>query len=228
MWPEAEEEARPVAAAAVPVVVDAAVVATAIEIADAAPPEEEKQETGDGQRATGDGQAKKRPRVVEAEPPPPRVAIDAAPVEKAETVVEPAADAVLTVAMDTWCDLTIDGEAKGRAANAKTVTVKAGRHAIACKNPRLVETWTQTVELAAGEKKTVKGTLVPGIAVLVQVAHGNEVLIDKKPVQNGATRTIKRGSHRVEVRRMGKVVDSAWVTMTRACTLVDRPAIACR
>ncbi|HEU5060611.1 MAG TPA: hypothetical protein VFU21_28970, partial [Kofleriaceae bacterium] len=163
---------------------------------------------------------------VDPEPPPPRVVVDAAPVVEKRPEA-PAADAVLTVAMDTWCDLAIDGVPVGRITKTKTAAVRPGRHDLACKNDAL-GTWKESVELAAGEKKTVRGTLVPEIAVRVKVSQGNEVLIDKQKVGNGATRPLKRGSHRIEVLRMGKVVDSAWLTITRPCTLVDRPAIACR
>ena len=167
---------------------------------------------------------KKQPRDTAVEPPP--VAIDAAPVTTEAPKVKPA-DASLTVEMDTWCNLTIDKAARGQL-NSDDGRVAAGPTRDRLHQSAARETWTQTVELAAGEKKTVKGTLVPEIAVLVKVSQGNEVLIDKQKVPNGATRQIKRGSHRVEVRRMGKVVDSAFVQVSQACTLVDRPAIACR
>jgi len=153
------------------------------------------------------------------------VVIDAAPVEKAPEKENPA---TLTVQMDTWCDLTIDGENRGRAANAKTVALRPGRHALACENGALKQTWTQSVELAAGEKKTVKGTLVPTFAVKVSLVEASEVLIDRQTVGNGGSLRLKRGRHRVEVRRLGKAIGTAWLDLSKPCTLVDRPAITCQ
>ena len=228
MWPRGEEEPTARVAAVMPVVIDAAPAARPVEIADAAPAEDgeqqHQQETGDGQRATGNGQGKKR-RVV-APDPPARVVVDAAPVVE-KTAEPPAADATLTVEVEAWCDLVIDGGAPLRVTRAKTIRVKPGRHQLACTNQAL-GTRTQTVELAPGEKKTVTGMTVPEIAVRVSVERGDAVLIDRVKVGNGATRAIKRGGHRVEVTRLGKVVDSAFLTVSKACTLVDRPAIACR
>jgi hypothetical protein len=152
--------------------------------------------------------------------------IDAGPV--VEKAPEKAADATLTVQMDTWCDLTIDGESKGRAANAKTLVLRPGRHDIACENLALRQTWTQSVELAAGEKKTVKGTLVPTFAVKVSLVEASEAFVDRQKVGNGGSLRLKRGRHRVEVRRLGKVTGTAWLDLSKACTLVDRPAIACQ
>jgi serine/threonine-protein kinase len=219
MWPSSEVQKMAVA----PVVVVDAAVPVAVEMADAAPPREtEKQATGDGQQATGDGRPKKR-TVTEATPPAPEP--DAAPAVDKEP--EKILDATVTVEMDTWCDLSVDGASAGRITKSKSVTLRPGTHRIACANNQL-GTWKQEVALAAGEKKTVKGTLVPSFAVTVRLAGGTEVLIDRQKVGNGGTRQLKRGSHRIEVVRLGKVVDSAWVDLSKACTLVDRPAIACR
>ena len=225
MWPSGEEESAPVAVATPPVEADAAatpVVERPAEVADAAPPELEQQDAAPRTRDKGPRRIKKEQGVV-AELPP-SVAADAAPVKTEPVKVAPA---TLTLQMDTWCNLTIDDGDPVRVTKSKTVSLEPGTHQLACANEEL-GTWRQSVELAPGEKKTVKGSLVPEIAVRVDVKRGDAVLIDKVRLGNGATRKLKRGSHRVDVVRLGKVVDSALLMVMKACTLVDRPAIACR
>jgi hypothetical protein len=221
-----ETEPEPVAAATPPVIMDAAAVEEErpVEISDAAAEEKVTQDAGNRTQDTGHRKSKKTPVSI-PEPEPRPVAVDAG--AKATTEVVPPADARLTVEMDTWCDLAIDGGASGRLTKSKTVVVRPGRRAVTCTNKEL-GTWRESVELAPGEKKTVKGSLVPEIAVRVSIGRGDAVLIDKVRVGNGGSRKLKRGSHRVDVVRLGKVVDSALVTVMGACTLVDRPAIACR
>jgi serine/threonine-protein kinase len=229
MWPSGEEETTRVAAERPVVVADAAPRERLDEIADAAAPpsEETKQDAGDGQRAAGDGQRKKRPRVVETQPAPPVAVADAAPAKTETPEKPPEADARLTVEVETWCDLAIDGGQASRVTRSKTIKLRPGRHQLSCWNQGL-GTQKQTVDLAPGETRAVVAMTLPQIAVLVKMKGGDAVLIDKVKVGNGATGHVKRGSHRVEVVRLGKVVDSAFVTVMRPCTLMDRPAIACR
>ncbi len=232
MWSSEEEEGRRPVAAATPLdLVDASPPAAPIEVADAAP-RAEKPETGDRQEATGDGQRKKRPPVAGATPRAP-VAVDAAPVVDQTAPEKPPApareaDATLTLEMDTWCDLAIDKGTPARLTRRKTLTLRPGRHALACTNSGLGRTWSETVELAPGDKKTLAGSLLPTVAVAVRVTGGDAVRIAGQRAPAGRTASVKRGHVQVEILRGGKVLDVGYIDLVKPCTLVDRPAIACR
>ncbi len=234
MWPAGDGEKTEVAAGPA-VVTDAAATeapvadkAPPIDIADAARASDERADAGGGDPRTGEREPKKKKKVTatEAVPPPP-VRVDAAPpVEK--TPDRPPADARLTVEMDTWCQLSVDREAKGQLTKRLSVTVRPGRREIACYNSELAQTWRKTVDLAPGETRTLTGTLLPELAVVVSLSQGEAVRIDKgKVVSSGATARLKRGTHRIEIMRGGEVIDSRYLGVSAACTLRDRPEISC-
>ncbi|MGE3545924.1 MAG: serine/threonine-protein kinase, partial [Kofleriaceae bacterium] len=97
-----------------------------------------------------------RPRVVDAavDVSPP---IDAAVARTVDAAVPLAAGAIVVV-NDTWCDVEIDGVARGRK-SARPIAVAAGRHTVTCVQ-KGIRNWTQTVDVAPGETRTVTGSLL--------------------------------------------------------------------
>jgi hypothetical protein len=141
--------------------------------------------------------------------------------------VKPPADAVVEIASDAWCDVAVDGVAKGRANKRLIVTVPPGPHEVTC-NGALGARWTSgTIELAPGEHRPLSATLLPAVTLKVALTAGDAVRVGGAVHANGATFTLKQGRYDVEVLRSGKPVDHKYLGVSVACTLRDRPAIEC-
>ncbi|MGE0546015.1 MAG: serine/threonine-protein kinase [Kofleriaceae bacterium] len=156
-------------------------------------------------------------------PPPIDAAIDAAPPADAAVVL--AADAALPpepgaiiIANDTWCDVEIDGVAKGRK-SARPIAVAPGRHTVRCEQ-KGIQGWTQVVEVAPGETKTVTGSLLE--TVEVTIATSGDAIIDGVRYQRGQVAKLKRGSHEVISGGTRK-----YSVFSRSCALRDRPELDC-
>jgi tRNA A-37 threonylcarbamoyl transferase component Bud32 len=150
-------------------------------------------------------------------PPPP----DAAPA--------PPAQGSITLVLDAWCDLSIDGTSLGRLDKKKSYPVDPGSHEIVCTQGQGLATFTQTVTVAAGAHKTVKGSLLGVVHVTVAVSGGDAVRIAGATHANGATVDLKPGRFRIEVMQGGTSVTSGYIDLPRiaSCTLKDRPDLDC-
>ena len=157
------------------------------------------------------------PALVDAAPPPPLDAAPAAPVPS---------PVLVTFAFDTWCDLTIDGTAHGRA-DASPIPLLPGGHRVECKQGLGQGAWSDTITVVAGTPQRITASLLPPI--LVENAIADAVVIRGVRIARGATASLRPGRQRVEIVRGGKVAASGWVTLPRLtrCTLRDTPELDC-
>jgi len=150
------------------------------------------------------------------------LAIDAAarPIDAGPTTGE------LILALDAWCDLTIDGVARGRASRAP-LELTAGRHELICTQGLGLGTWRQTVEVVAGERRTVTGSLVAATVVANGLAH--PVRLRDQTLAPGATAEVRPGRVRLDRVQGGAVEPGPWIAIPRVarCTLRDRPTLDC-
>ena len=167
-------------------------------------------------------------RPIDAAPSP-----DAAPVRAdAASVVRvdaaPPRNGELVLVMDAWCDVTVDGAAKGRADRSKPVPLSVGRHRVTCSQGVGLAAWSGDVDISADRSTTVRGSLRSEVAVTVAV-DGDQVAIDGATHAVGKVVRLRSGRYRVEVRRGGEVVSVGYVDVPRvaACTLKSAPALDC-
>jgi hypothetical protein len=162
------------------------------------------------------------PPIDAAPPPDARVAV-AAPIDAAP---EPA---TLTLELDAWCDLAIDGADLGRHKAGKTYRVDPGKHTVTCSQGTGMASWSETVTVKAGEQRTLRGSLLAEVEVTIAVSTGDAVRIAGKTHKNGATVTLRQGKVRVEVLKGSDVVETGYLSLPRiaACTLKDRPDLDC-
>jgi len=151
------------------------------------------------------------------------MAIDAGvlPIDAAITTIDAAAAVATTGAIivknDTWCDIAIDGEPKGRI-SAKLIPVSAGIHTVVCtQGSGTDKIWTKQVEVGAGETRTVTGSLLPAIDVRI----ATDVTIEGVVYRAGATAQIKG---RVRLEKDGTQI---YVTISRPCEVRDKPDLNC-
>ena len=144
------------------------------------------------------------------------LSIDAAIVMTIDAAVVAATGAIIVKA-DTWCDVEIDGELKGRI-SAKPIQVSAGTHTVVCtqgSGTGLI--WTKQVEVAAGKTTTVSGSLLPAIEVRI----ATNVTIDGVAYRAGATARLKG---RLRLEKDGVTVN---VTISSPCEIRDTPGLDC-
>ncbi|MDB4960926.1 MAG: serine/threonine protein kinase [Myxococcales bacterium] len=157
-------------------------------------------------------------------------------VDAASAVVAPPTDAALDSSLDaslgpvtatgailvrndTFCDVSIDGESKGLMypATARPIRVPAGPHTVVCSQASNHKSWTQQVEVTAGETKVVTGSLLPAF----DVAFATDVLVGGVLYKAG-TATKLKGRH--EIKKDGVV---RWVTINGTCQVRDKPELDC-
>lgn len=162
-----------------------------------------------------------------------RMVIDAATVTPIDAAVAPpvvdaaAALVAVTFTFDTWCNLTVDDVAHGRANKVVTVRLTPGPHVATCSQGPGLGSWSRTLDVADGAANRIQGDLLPTVEVVVGV--GDEVRIDGTPVARGRSLAVKLGPHRVEVVVGGKVVAAARISIpgVARCTLRDQPSLDC-
>jgi eukaryotic-like serine/threonine-protein kinase len=164
---------------------------------------------------------------------PAPVAIDAGmavAIDAAATVVVavPEAPARLTLVMAQWCDVTIGGVSHGRADARRAIELPAGRHEVVCSQGEGLGRFATTVELAAGEARTVRGDPLGKVALGFALAAGEVVAIDGvgRFVDGGQARVAAR-TYRMELERDGRPAGAGYVTVSRPCTIKARPRLAC-
>jgi hypothetical protein len=176
--------------------------------ADAAPPRPPK-DAGGGKRDAGATAV----AAFDADLGPP---IDAAPL----AVIDAApATGTIVVKTDSWCDVTVDGEARGgfKVGKPFSVTVSAGRHTLSCVQTGLDHQWSKPVDVPAGGTVTVEGVLI----TLVDVSLEIDATIDRVVYKAGTVAKLK-GRHYVEAGGVKKYVD-----FSRTCHLRSKPELDC-
>jgi len=135
-------------------------------------------------------------RIAVASTPPVDAAVAVAPPPPPDAA-GPATRTAISIAMDSWCDLTIDGEARGRlAGKRRTYDVAPGDHALVCQKGSTGIAWRQTVHVDAGQTVAVAGALLT--KVIVTIATRGKVTIDATSYAPGDKVTLVSTSHRVE------------------------------
>ncbi len=142
--------------------------------------------------------------------------IDAAVATTIDAPVVAATGAII-VNNDTWCEVEIDGEPRGKR-SAKPIKVSVGTHTVVCtQGTGTGLMWTKQVEVGAGETRTVTGSLLPAIAVRV----GSDVTIDGVAYRAGATAQLKG---RVWLEKDGTQI---YITISSPCEIRDKPDLNC-
>ena len=148
-----------------------------------------------------------------------RPAPDAAPL-----AVSPAR---VTFAFDTWCELVVDDQPRGRADRELEVTLAPGRHRASCGQGPGLGGWSGTIDVAAGEVRRVEGTLLAPVEVVIDLGGG--VRIGGQVVRRGATIVLRPGRYRVELLDGSRVRSAGYVNIPRLprCTLRETPSLDC-
>jgi hypothetical protein len=143
------------------------------------------------------------------------IAVDV-PADAAAIIPDAPAPSAITVVNDTWCDVTIDGVARGRLGRT-AFAVAPGHHVVVCTQPNLNHTWTYALDVAPGETGVARGAMLPAFAVTVGVGH--ELSIDGKPYAASAVVQLRTGSHELEANGHKQFLD-----LHQACTLREHVA----
>jgi len=124
----------------------------------------------------------------------------------------------ITVVMDSWCALQVDGVDYGRIdARGKTVDVAPGEHDVVCAKDGVENArFGQRLRLAAGENRVVRGQLLAKVTVTVGT-HKALVLLGTT-YSRGDQLSLMPGRQRVEIGNSVSYID---IPRVRACTLKD-------
>jgi hypothetical protein len=148
---------------------------------------------------------------------PPPTAKPAAPA--------PDAPATLVVAIAPWCDVTIDGQPRGR--TPQTLSLPPGPHRLVCVNGVSGQRLTRDLTLAAGERHEVRERLYAMVRVQPRLSRGDAFAVDGGKPASGAA-DVEPGRRRVTLYKAGAALDTRWIDVPPAgCTLVDAPQLAC-
>ncbi len=128
------------------------------------------------------------------------------------------ASATIIVDNDVWCDVAIDGVAKGRA-RGKPIQVEPGHHTVTCTQPGLHE-WSKAIDLAAGDTRTVAGAMLGTFDITVGSTGG--AIIDGLPYSRGGTARLKAGRHKIRVGGAEK-----YISISGPCQIRDNPELDC-
>lgn len=138
----------------------------------------------------------------------------------APPVVDMVADnAKVTLVMDSWCDVTIDGEAKGRLRRGQPYSVAPGQHTIACGQGVGMAEWHTSFTATPGQQIALTGTLL--MRVRITAGLGVPISIAQTKVANGASLVLPTGRYPVAMWDGDTIKPAQWVAVPAvpACTL---------
>ncbi|HRC54782.1 MAG TPA: hypothetical protein PKU97_02615, partial [Kofleriaceae bacterium] len=140
----------------------------------------------------------------------------------------PAALGSVTFAMDAWCELVLDGLARGRADRGHAISLPAGQHQAECSQGPGLGRWRGSFEVKEGQHLRITGELRAEVSVEVAVS-GSAVSVDGVVLANGRQVKLHNGRHRVTVRQGERELSSGWVSIPRVsrCVLRDQPLLDC-
>jgi serine/threonine-protein kinase len=167
---------------------------------------------------------RRRGKIAALEPPPEPPPPEPPPPEPPKPE-EPPKPGTLTVAITPWCDLTVDGKARGRA--PMTLQLPAGPHQVDCRQPSGAAV-RRVVTLEPGGTEVLREQLYAArISPQFRQFRGAEFAVDEGAPSAGA-REAPAGRHKITLYWGGKIADSAWVDVRpEGCRLVDKPELAC-
>ncbi len=136
------------------------------------------------------------------------------------------AEGELLVRLGPFCDLTVDGKPAGTSPMQAPIKLKPGRHVIVCRQAGTGAVARREVTIVAGERREVSGPVAGSVHLRLRLQRGTAVRIGGRIYSGEATLAPRR--EKVELLRDGQVLDAAWLTLARDCTLVDTPQLECR
>jgi hypothetical protein len=134
--------------------------------------------------------------------------------------------ATVEVRVTPWCDISIDGEKRGRSPRSGPISLEPGSHKLRCEQSSTGRVYEESLDLTPGQKRVVTHDLVGDIAVKVGIT-GLVVMLDGKMVRPGASVTVPPGRHSVELLRAEERVAMKWMQISQSCTLRQSPELAC-
>jgi hypothetical protein len=137
----------------------------------------------------------------------------------------PDAPATLAVAIAPWCDLTVDGQSRGR--SPTTLTLPPGPHHLACVNPVSGNRLTRDLELRPGERRELREKLYAMVRVQPRLTRGDAFAVDGAAAASTA-RDVEPGRRRVTLYKSAAEIETRWIDVPPGgCTLVDAPRLSC-
>ncbi len=201
--------------------------------ADAIPPEAASIVAADAAQVAADA-AKVSARKPDSRPRIKRRPVDAGIVVAAfpqpdamVATVAPVAPASLIVDVLPWCDVWIDGSKRQRASKKTSYSLRPGTYQVECKQPGTDMQWSKTVTLSAGEKRTVKGSVLAPVTIAARLSEGDAVMVGSKRIANGKSAVVPAGRHRTQIWKKGKPQgDAKFMDLRTSCVMRDEP-LAC-
>ncbi len=147
---------------------------------------------------------------------PPDAAVLARPLDAARTA---GLDVAVQLTMDSWCDVSIDGQSRGRLRRGQPLMTSAGTHTIGCSQGVGMAEWHSSFSAVAGEMVSLSGSLL--MRVRITAGLGAAISIDRTRVSNGDTVVIPTGRYPVTVWDGSQAKLTQWVPVpaVAACTL---------
>ena len=129
------------------------------------------------------------------------------------------------MAIAPWCDLTVDGQPRGR--TPQTLRLPPGAHHLVCVNSASGGRLTRDLDLRPGEQRQLRERLYPLVRLQPRLSRGDAFAVDGG-APGGAPVEVEPGRRRVTLFKAGAAVDTRYVDVAPAgCILVDAPRLAC-
>jgi hypothetical protein len=129
------------------------------------------------------------------------------------------------VATAPWCDLRVDGAARGR--TPQTLSLPPGRHRLECTNPAAGRSLVRDLDLAPGATTSVRERLYGSVRVTPALRRADAFAVDDDAPSAGA-RDVEPGRRRITFYAGGQPLATRYVDVPpEGCRLVDAPAAAC-
>jgi len=164
----------------------------------------------------------------------PDAAVMAAPVVDAavEEVTHAAPTmGTLRVRADTWCELSIDGQGRGRQLQiVRRFSVTAGVHRVACTQGEGRPAQSMEVSVPADGSAEAALQLLRLVTVEARLQRASSARIGTVVVPAGGHKQLRPGRYRVTLLGAdGRTLESGWVTVPAQapCLLRDQPTLGC-
>ena len=128
-------------------------------------------------------------------------------------------DVAVQLTMDSWCDVDIDGQSRGRLRRGQPLMTSPGTHTIACSQGVGMAEWHSSFTAVAGQAVTLSGSLLK--RVRITAALGADISIDRTRVSDGASVVMLTGRYPVTVWAGNESKLTQWVPVpaVASCSL---------